>query len=241
MSRVSRFLVALALGAAFARAASRPDIVVLLTDQQRADALGAVGTAGLRTPALDRLAREGALFSRAFCATPQCSPSRAALLTGRYPHRTGVMGNVDERGSAAAAAGMSPALDRSLPTLGRVFAAAGYQTAYFGKWHLGGDAGDYGFEVHDSGRAEDSGLVSRVRTFLRKRAEAGAAKPMLLVASWLNPHEIYAVVNPPEHDPAAEARVALPESLADDLSGKPFPQRHYLAEDQGRPFRSYTP
>jgi arylsulfatase A-like enzyme len=234
-----RVAVALALAVACARAASRPDIVVLLTDQQRADALAAVGAAGLRTPALDRLAREGALFTRAFCATPQCSPSRAALLTGRYPHRTGVMGNVDENASGQPAAGMSAALDRSMATLGRIFAGAGYQTAYFGKWHLGGNPGDYGFEAHDSGRPEDAGLVSRIRTFLRSRSGADR-KPMLLMASWLNPHEIYGVARA-ERNTAEEARVALPESLADDLRAKPFPQRHYLEEDQGKPFRNYTP
>ena len=240
MASSLRFLAALALCAAGTRAAARPDVFVFLTDQQRADALGSAGTAGVRTPALDRLAREGVLFTRAFCAAPQCSPSRAALLTGRYPHRTGVVGNVEERGSTAASAGMSSALDRSIPTLGRVFAAAGYDTAYFGKWHLGGDPGDYGFAIHDSGRPEDKTLSSRVRALLRKRAQSGAAKPLLVVASWLNPHEIYGVVDPPEHDPAAESAVALPKSLSDDLSGKPLPQRQFLDEDQGKPFRSYT-
>ena len=60
----------------------RPDVIVVLTDQQRADAFGAAGAADLHTPVMDRLARQGVLFTRAFAATPQCSPSRAALLTG---------------------------------------------------------------------------------------------------------------------------------------------------------------
>jgi arylsulfatase A-like enzyme len=63
---------------------------------------------------------------------------------------------------------------------------------------------------------------------------------MLLMASWLNPHEIYGVARS-ERNAVDEARVALPESLADDLRAKPFPQRHYLEEDQGKPFRNYTP
>ena len=79
----------------------RPDVIVVLTDQQRADAFGAAGAADLHTPVMDRLARQGVLFTRAFTATPQCSPSRAALLTGRYPHRTGVMGNTAGEGSGA--------------------------------------------------------------------------------------------------------------------------------------------
>src|SRR5688572_14289216 len=107
--------------------AGRPDVIIVLTDQQRADAFGAAGATDLQTPVMDRLARQGILFTRAFAATPQCSPSRAALLTGRYPHRTGVMGNTPGeggRGNAAAGsppAGMSSALDRSIPTLGRIF------------------------------------------------------------------------------------------------------------------------
>ena len=77
----------------------RPDVIVVLTDQQRADAFGAAGATDLHTPVMDRLARQGVLFTRAFTATPQCSPSRAALLTGRYPHRTGVMGNTASEGA----------------------------------------------------------------------------------------------------------------------------------------------
>ena len=61
--------------------AGRPDVIIVLTDQQRADAFGAAGAADLHTPVMDRLARQGVLFTHAFAATPQCSPSRAALLT----------------------------------------------------------------------------------------------------------------------------------------------------------------
>jgi arylsulfatase A-like enzyme len=74
-------------------AGARPDVILVLTDQQRADAFGAAGAEDLRTPVMDRLASEGVRFTHAFAATPQCSPSRAALLTSLYPHRTGVMGN----------------------------------------------------------------------------------------------------------------------------------------------------
>ena len=212
----------------------RPDVILVLTDQQRADAFGAAGAADLRTPVMDRLAREGVVFTRAFTATPQCSPSRAALMTGRYPHRTGVMGNtVDGEGKGPPPAGMSGPLDRSLPTLGRLFAAAGYETAYFGKWHLGGSPGDYGFQTHDS-QVHDPTLASRVVAYLRKRA-ADETRPLLLIVSWLNPHDIYGVLDAPP--PArAHAVAGLPSNLVDDLRAKPSPQRHYLEEDQGKPF-----
>jgi arylsulfatase A-like enzyme len=217
----------------------RPDVILVLTDQQRADAFGAAGGADLRTPVMDRLAREGVMFTRAFTATPQCSPSRAALLTGRYPHRTGVMGNtVGGEGSAGGKgpppSGMSGPLDRSLPTLGRIFAAAGYETAYFGKWHLGGSPGDYGFQTHDS-NIHDPTLASRVVAYLRKHA-ASETRPLLLIVSWLNPHDIYNVLDAPPPGAQAHADARLPSNLAGDLRDKPFPQRHYLEEDQGKPF-----
>lgn len=216
---------------------ARPDIVILLTDQQRWDAFGAGGASDMQTPAMDRLAREGVHFTRAFVATPQCSASRAALITGRYPHRTGVMGNTVEGPKAARAPvpeGMSPPLDRSLPTIARVFGSAGYDTAYFGKWHLGGTPGDYGFEVHDA-RLQDETLAGRVVDFLKRRVAGGARKPLLLIVSWLNPHDIYGALKS-SPDERRVAAAPLPANLADTLRQKPFPQRHYLEEDQGRPY-----
>ena len=222
--------------------APRPDVIILLTDQQRADAFGAAGAQDVHTPSMDRLARAGVMFSRAFVGTPQCSPSRAAMLTGRYPHRTGVMGNSGgeglEGGTAATArppAGMSPALDRSFATLGSVFGTAGYDTAYFGKWHLGGTPGDYGFETHDS-RINDATLAARVTDYLQTRATAGASKPLLLIVSWLNPHDIYGVLKAQPPDARRLTATRLPSNLVDTLEQKPFPQRHYLEADQGRPF-----
>jgi arylsulfatase A-like enzyme len=220
-----------------AQAADRPDVIIVLTDQQRADAFGAAGAADLRTPAMDRLARQGVVFTRAFTATPQCSPSRAALLTGLYPHRTGVMGNTGGGGGRPGLqpAGMSGPLGRIVPTLGNTFAAAGYETAYFGKWHLGGTPGDYGFETHDSTIA-DSTLASTVVAFVKNRAGNLARRPLLLIVSWINPHDIYGVLDAAAPDARALAAVRLPANLVDDLRAKPFPQRHYLEEDQGRPF-----
>jgi choline-sulfatase len=239
------------------RDGERPDVIVVLTDQQRADAFGAAGAGDLRTPVMDRLARQGIIFTRAFAATPQCSPSRAALLTGRFPHRTGVMGNTadDGRGRVAGRAaggrrgevrselppaGMSGALDPSLPTLGRVFASAAYDTAYFGKWHLGGTPGEYGFESHDS-TIDDDSLAGRVVTFLRTRAANGTRRPLLLVVSFLNPHDIYGVLAAPAPPAQALTRARLPANLVDDLRHKPFAQRHFLEQDQGRPYVDADP
>ncbi len=77
------------------------------------------------TPHLDRLARDGVLCTRAYATAPVCSPCRAAMITGRYPHMTGVPTN-------------NLVLDRSIPTLADRLNQAGYRTAFIGKWHLGG-------------------------------------------------------------------------------------------------------
>ncbi|HEV8130290.1 MAG TPA: sulfatase-like hydrolase/transferase [Acidobacteriota bacterium] len=212
-----------------------PDIAIFLTDQQRADAMGIAGRPGLHTPAMDRLAQEGVRFTNAFCATPQCSPSRAALLSGRYPHRTGVMGNVEARESA----GQSAPLDPQISSLGKIFSQAGYQTAYFGKWHLGNGPRLHGFDIDGSGdgRAVAAGVIN----FLNKRSAAsGMRRPLLLFVSWLNPHEIYQIAGQVDTSGLRLAGLSLPQSLSDDLSQKPVPQRLYLQEDQGKPFRSYT-
>lgn len=229
--------VAAALTAGVARAAL-PDVAILLTDQQRHDAMSIVGTAGAHTPAMDALARSGVRFTHAFCATPQCSPARAALWTGRYPHRTGVMGNVAN--GRRIPAGQSGPLHRRIPNLAKVFAAAGYETAYFGKWHLGNTPADYGFAVDHGARHGGAEVTRRVVAFLARRRTRADRRPLLLVASWINPHDIYHINRPPNIDPERIAEVRLPVSLDDDLAKKPFPQRHFLAADQGKPFRAYT-
>ncbi len=107
-------------------AVKRPNILLLYADQWRGDALGCAGDPVVQTPALDRLASTGLHLPSTFTVDPVCTPSRAALLTGRYPHVTGVTHN-----------------DLRLPehevAFAQVFAAAGYRTGYIGKWHLDGE------------------------------------------------------------------------------------------------------
>ncbi|MEK7676662.1 MAG: sulfatase-like hydrolase/transferase [Verrucomicrobiota bacterium] len=217
-------------------AAGQPDIVILLTDQQRAKAMGVVDPAGFHTPAMDQLAREGTRFTHAFCATPQCSPARAAFWTGRFPHRTGVMGNI---GGEPVPAGMSSPLNPKIPSLGQVFSAAGYETAYFGKWHLGKTPGQYGFQTHAAERA-DAEATRQAVAFLKKRsAPPGNQRPLLMVVSWVNPHDIYAINRGRDFDATALKSARLPENLHDDLRQKPFPQRLFLEADQGKAVRGY--
>ncbi len=92
-------LAALALASAVtacAAAPRRPNILFVLTDDQRWDALGLAGHKHLKTPHLDRLGREGVYFRNAFCTTSLCSPSRASILSGLYAHTHGVTNNFTE-------------------------------------------------------------------------------------------------------------------------------------------------
>lgn len=107
-------------------AAPRPNVLFILTDDQRWDALGLAGNRHLKTPNMDRLGREGVYFRNAFCTTSLCSPSRASILSGLYAHRHGVVDNFTEY----------PAGLKSFP---RVLQGEGYETAYIGKWHMGED------------------------------------------------------------------------------------------------------
>jgi arylsulfatase A-like enzyme len=112
--------------------ASRPNILVVLPDQLRAQALGCMDNADVRTPHLDRLATEGLLFRQTFANTPVCCPARAILLTGKYPHKNGMTAN-DLR------------LRESEVTLAKLLKEQGYQTGFIGKWHLDGGKRDPGF------------------------------------------------------------------------------------------------
>ncbi len=111
---------------------ARPNILLLVSDDQRPDTIAALGNGVIATPALDRLVRRGSVFTRATCANPICTPSRAELLTGCTGLRSGVF---DFGGK----------IDPQLPTLPRPFAAAGYRTWYSGKWHNNGRPRTHGY------------------------------------------------------------------------------------------------
>ncbi|HEY7545016.1 MAG TPA: sulfatase [Blastocatellia bacterium] len=106
----------------------RPNIVFILVDDLRWDELGCAGHPFIKTPSIDRIAREGAIFRNAFMTTPLCSPSRASFLTGQYAHTHGITDNVDR--SAAS---------HGLITFPRLLYQSGYETAFIGKWHMGND------------------------------------------------------------------------------------------------------
>lgn len=202
------------------RAAVRPNVLLILTDQQTGSALSAAGNRWVRTPNLDRLASGGTRFVNSWCTSPVCSPARSSLVTGCLPAVTGVRFNGDR-------------LNPRVPSVGRIFREAGYETAWVGKWHLPeglpnlhvagktrGPEDDYGFRflpcelpaanMAAFGDLSDSTVASAAAAFLRGKHE----KPFLLGVSLLDPHDICLWVSNhlPENHPA---RKETPPPTAD--------------------------
>src|SRR5262249_26956167 len=109
------------------RPAPKPNIIFILMDDMRWDCLSCAGHPFIKTPNLDRIAAEGAMFTNYFVTLPLCSPSRATLLTGQYAHRNGVIDNVTDHSE----------LSHKLVTYPMLLQRAGYETAFIGKWHMG--------------------------------------------------------------------------------------------------------
>ena len=103
----------------------RLNVLFLMTDQHRHNALGFRGDPYALTPNLDRLAASGTVFTHNYCQNPVCVPARVSILTGRYTHSTGTLTN--DYGS-----------DRTLPSFPQVLRANGYKAACFGKLHVSG-------------------------------------------------------------------------------------------------------
>jgi len=110
----------------------RPNIVVVMTDQHAARAIGVVGDPAADTPALDRLAARGTRFTNAYCPSPLCVPSRMAFLTGLEPHVSGVLSNDDFLAS-------------NIPTISHALGAGGYDCQLFGRMHFYGPDQLHGF------------------------------------------------------------------------------------------------
>ena len=224
---MKRLLLFLALPAlALAAPAKRPNILFILTDDQRWDALSLAGHRHLRTPNIDRLGREGVHFRNAFCTTSLCSPSRASILSGLYAHAHGVTNNFTEY----------PAALQSFP---RVLQAAGYDTAYIGKWHMGeendeprpgfnwfvthkgqGKYFDTEFNLNGRRREVVKGYYTHVVTDLAeewlRRPRDG--KPWLLMIGHKAPHSFYF---PEPRYEQAFARVPVP-----------YPETAFMLEDK---------
>ncbi|MGI8424594.1 MAG: sulfatase-like hydrolase/transferase [Chloroflexota bacterium] len=144
-----------AAGAKRPKREKRPNVVIVVSDQQRADTMPGVRVAkGIRTPHLEWLAGRGTLFRNAFCVDPVCTPSRTSLFSGLYPHATGMVANHQERPISN-----EMRLPADVKLLADYLRPEGYACGYAGKWHLGTGSDRRGFAdfVTHSGDYDVSG------------------------------------------------------------------------------------
>ena len=141
---------------------TKPNVVFFLIDDLGWADLGCYGSKFHKTPNLDKLAADGMRFTQAYAACPVCSPTRTAILTGRYPQRSGITtwlpGHGNQRGHRLVAPEVPLKLPADEVTIAEALKPAGYTSASIGKWHLGGAGSlptDHGFDINIAG--DDAG------------------------------------------------------------------------------------
>ena len=161
----SAVLIAIVLSALPLFGAERPNVVVIFMDDLGYSDLRIDGALDVRTPNLDRLARQGVQMTDCYAAAPVCTPTRAAFMTGRYQHRVGLEGVI-----AQSIGNHHTGLPSTEPTLPRYLRDAGYATALVGKWHLGFDAE---FRPNRHGFDEFFGFLGGAVDYYSHRGEDG--------------------------------------------------------------------
>ena len=208
---------------------SRPNMVFVITDDQRWDYVGYAGHPVLKTPHIDRIGREGVTFDNFFVTTPLCSPSRASFLTGLYPHKHRVINN-DKLGLDV--------ISHTLMTFPRQLREAGYETAFIGKWHMGlEDSRRPGFDtwisfkgqgIYIDGVVNENGnrrqLDGYMTDFLNEKAvefvRKPHGKPFCLYLSHKAVHNPF-LPAPRDDSLYSDYDFALPEKVESDIQGKP--------------------
>ena len=194
----------------------RPNVIFAFSDEHRLQSLPFTETPELKTPSLERLAREGASFKAFVSNNPLCMPARTMIMTGRWPYATRQLEN---NGAV-----IEP---ESQPTLGKVFRAAGYRTCYIGKWHIGMRPEGAGFDralvwentnnhwgsFYRDGAGSRvnykgynaAGMTDQALSFIDQSAKAKA--PFFMMLAWNPPHAKFT-------DPPADTQALYPkESL----------------------------
>ena len=227
--RVTWFLVFCIVGSLWnSLSAAPPNIVFIFSDDHALRALGAYGSGLNKTPHIDRIAREGALFARSYCTNSICCPSRATILTGKHSHKNGVLRNGSQWNG-----------DQFV--FSRALSAAGYATALFGKWHMrgwptdefdewqvlegaGGQGHYYNPEFLCSGgqQRQVEGYSTDVITdvsidWMDKQSQQ--KQPFLLMCQYKSPH-IHRIPPPRHMNMFDGQRVAEPETLFDTYEGR---------------------
>jgi arylsulfatase A len=185
--------------------AAPPNIVFILADDLSVNDLACYGRQEHHTPNLDRLAEQAMRFTSAYCAQPICSPSRAAILTGKAPARLHLTTFLPGRADAPSQRLLHPKMHQQLPrfekTLAEYLKAAGYATAHIGKWHLGGKGylpTEQGFDIYHAGEANtkpsaneggkgEFDLTRKAEEFI----EQNRTRPFFLYLAHNSPHIAY--------------------------------------------------
>ena len=210
-------LIAVLIGAvlaAHAAAQTSPNIVLIIADDMNWDDSGAYGHPAIKTPNIDRLASEGVRFNHAYLTTNSCSPSRASLITGKYPHNTG-------------AEQLHWPIPEGTNTLAKVLHDRGYYTAAAGKWHMGDairshfdkvyEASTAGFVLPSGKEGAPAKMIaaqpSGCEDWERALDERPQDQPFFMWLAALDPHREYSdgALDPP-HD---LADVIVPQHLPD--------------------------
>ncbi len=219
-------LMALGAGLSLSEEKRRPNIVFILSDDHRWDVMSCMRHPVIKTPNMDRLAKEGVRFSNAFVTISLCSPSRACFLTGKYAHLHGVQGN------------FTPFPTATMTTFPQILKKAGYETAFIGKWHM--DSQDevqpgfdrwVGFKAHgvynnpvfniDGQHVRQKGYMTDLLTkYATDWLKQDHKAPFLLYLAHKAPH---AKCVPAERDAKLYSSdpIVPPASSTDPLTGKP--------------------
>lgn len=165
-------------------AQKKPNVLVIMTDQQTYTMMSAMGNKWLKTPNIDKIAAKGYRFEKAYAVNPVCMPSRFSILTGHYSSEVGVKENTRNYNATK--------VDEiiSKHALGNVFKNAGYQTFYSGKTHLYGtkNVSEYGFKLNSLDPYDGPAIYAEQA--LAQIGNDKNSKPFFMFLSFLNPHDI---------------------------------------------------
>jgi arylsulfatase A-like enzyme len=213
--------------------ARRLNILLIITDEQCADAMSCMGNPNLKTPNMDRLARQGVVFQKAYTTQPLCVPYRTSLQTGRWPHQTGVMVNNIRFLPSGVPQG---------PMLGKMVRDAGYQCGYLGKMHIcnlqPGNSRSLYLRPEDQAlhgynpawECKDAEIAPGFKAFLVENP----SDPFFFIASFDDPHDCLRLGSNPNN--LAHLLGKVPD---DPALLPPLPKNHNPAADEPEVVKAY--